>query len=105
MKYLGMAYGTEYRSVIDIAKSDPKLSEPLNAGGEILAEAVFAVRHEMARSLTDIILRRTGIGTLGHPGDDVLKKVAAVAAAELGWNNAKIQDEIKKASDLLSLPR
>jgi glycerol-3-phosphate dehydrogenase len=104
MEYLGMAYGTEYRSVIDIAKSDPRLSEPLNAGGEILAEAVFAVRHEMARSLTDIILRRTGIGTLGHPGDDVLKKVADIAAAELGWNNAKKQDEIKKASDLLSLP-
>jgi len=105
MEYLGMAYGTEYRSVVDIARTDPKLSEPLNADGETLAEVVYAVRSEMARTLTDIIMRRTGIGTLGNPGEGVLKKVADVAAAELGWDSEKTADEIKKASALLALPR
>lgn len=105
MEFLGTAYGTEYRAVLDIARTDPKLSEPLNADGEILAEVVFAVRSEMARTLTDIIMRRTGIGTLGHPGEGVLNKVADVAAAELGWDSAKKADEIKKVSALLALPR
>ncbi len=105
MKYLGMAYGTEYASVLDIAKSDPALARPLNADGEVLAEAAYAVRHEMARTLPDILLRRTGIGTLGHPGDDALNRVADVAANELGWDSAKKQKEIEKASAMLALPQ
>lgn len=105
MKYLGMAYGTEYRSVIDIAKTDPALAKPLNADGEILAEVVFAARHEMARSLTDILLRRTSIGTIGNPGGDVLQKIADVMASELKWNSAKKSEEIKKAAAVLALPR
>ncbi len=105
MKYLGMAYGTEYTRVLDIAKTDPALAKPVNADGEILAEVVFAARHEMARTLPDIILRRTAIGTLGNPGDDVLRKVADAAGTELGWDNEKKAGEIKKAAAMLSLPQ
>ncbi|MCK7467861.1 MAG: hypothetical protein MZU91_06885 [Desulfosudis oleivorans] len=31
----------------------------------------------------------TGIGTLGYPGDAVIGKVAALVAAELGWDEAR----------------
>ncbi len=105
LKYLAAAYGTEYRQVLEIAKTDPSLSEQMNADGEMPAEVVYAARHEMARTLIDILMRRTGIGTLGNPGDAVLKKVADVAAVELGWDSAKKADEIKKASAAFELPR
>ena len=59
----------------------------------------------MARTLTDIVMRRTGIGTLGNPGDTVLGKVADIAAAELGWDSARKQDEIRKVKALLTIPR
>ena len=62
------------------------------------------MRHEMARTLSDIVMRRTGIGTLGNPGEDVLRKVAAVAAKELNWTAEKMEQEIKATVNLLKIP-
>ena len=58
----------------------------------------------MARHLLDIVLRRTGIATLGNPGEAVLNQVAAAVAPELGWDNGHIADEVQAAMDFLSLP-
>ena len=65
---------------------------------------MYAIRDEMAFSLTDILFRRTGFGTLGHPGKDVLKKIADVTAKELKWSDSKKKKEIKEAEDKLNLP-
>ncbi|MBN1497407.1 MAG: glycerol-3-phosphate dehydrogenase/oxidase [Spirochaetes bacterium] len=104
MTYLGMAYGSDFRQVCGIAKDDAALGRPLNDDGEILAQVAYAARHEMARTLPDIMLRRTGLGTLGHPGNDIIKKAAETAASELKWDSAKTEAEIKKVSALLTLP-
>jgi glycerol-3-phosphate dehydrogenase len=58
----------------------------------------------MARTLSDIVLRRTGIGTLGYPGEALLQKVAALAARELNWDADKIKQEIADVNNLLRLP-
>jgi glycerol-3-phosphate dehydrogenase len=65
---------------------------------------VYAVRKEMACTLSDIVMRRTGIGTLGNPGKDVLRKVATVAAKELNWTTDKMEQEINAVLYLLKLP-
>jgi glycerol-3-phosphate dehydrogenase len=104
LKYLSRNYGTEYANILNLAREDKTLAETLNADGEILAEVTYAVRHEMARTLSDIIMRRSGIGTLGNPGEDVLLKVAAVAAKELNWTVEKVEQEIKATVDLLKIP-
>jgi len=62
------------------------------------------VRQEMARTLSDIVMRRTGIGTLGNPGDEVLRKVAKLAASELAWDNTRMEQEIASTRQLLTLP-
>jgi len=49
-------------------------------------------------------MRRSGIGTLGNPGEDVLLKVAAIAAKELNWTSEKMEQEIKATVDLLKIP-
>ena len=97
-------YGTEALAVLEIAKKDKALSETRNEDGEILAQVVYAVRNEMAVTLNDIILRRTGFGTLGYPGDELVKKIAAVAAKILGWNESKIKTEIGCAKRALKIP-
>ena len=102
--FLGTAFGTDWRAVADIAATDPALARPLGGQGEILAEVVYAARHEMARTLKDIMMRRTGFGTLGNPGDDVIEKIATVAAAELGWDSARKKKEIDTIKALLKLP-
>jgi glycerol-3-phosphate dehydrogenase len=104
LDYLSRNYGTEYAAILNLAREDKTLAETLNADGEILAEVTFAVRHEMARTLSDIIMRRSGIGTLGYPSEDVLLKVAAIAAKELNWTAEKMEQEIKAAVDLLKIP-
>ena len=53
-------YGTESDSVRSLVAADPSLGEPLVRGLAYLrAEAVFAVRHEMALTLDDVLARRT----------------------------------------------
>jgi len=104
MEYLGRNYGTEYAEILKLARADNTLSETLNDDGEILAEVIYAVREEMARTLADIVMRRTGIGTLGNPGENVLRKVASAAAKELNWDANKIEQEISDTVKLLTLP-
>ncbi len=98
-------YGTAYRTVLDLARGDKRYAEPLTADGELAAQVVVAVRDEMARTLADILLRRTGIGTLGHPGAQALETVAAIAAEELGWSSARTEAELAAAERALAVPR
>ena len=102
--YLARIYGTEFNDVMKIARSDRKYAEPLNADGEMPAQALYAVKNEMARTLTDILLRRTGIGTLGNPGSKVLETVVQIAARELKWDTARVDSELEKAAKTLSIP-
>jgi glycerol-3-phosphate dehydrogenase len=104
MDYLGRNYGTEYADVIKLARADKALSETVNEDGEILAQVIYAVRDEMARTLSDIVMRRTGIGTLGNPGEDVLRKVAQLAAKELQWNADRVEKEVSDTVNLLKIP-
>jgi len=104
LEYLARNYGTEYKEVLNLAQEDKPLAEPLNDDGEIMAQVVYAVRCEMARTLPDIILRRTGLGTLGNPGMDVLKKVALKAAGLLSWNSERMEREIGQTNDILKIP-
>ncbi|HOP63548.1 MAG TPA: glycerol-3-phosphate dehydrogenase/oxidase [Spirochaetota bacterium] len=102
--YLARIYGTELSAVIDIASENKKFSEPLNSDGELLAQVIYAIKDEMALTLNDILFRRTGIGTLGHPGKDALKKVADTAAGILGWDAAKKKAEIAAAEKIFLIP-
>jgi glycerol-3-phosphate dehydrogenase len=104
VEYLGRNYGTEYDNVLKLARQDKRLAEIVNDDGELLAQVVYAVREEMALSLADIVLRRTGICTLGNPGREVLESVAAVAARELNWDSVRIFREIEEVERLLQLP-
>ena len=104
LEYLGRNYGTEYAAVLDLARGDSRLAEVLNEDGEIMAQVTYAVTREMARTLPDIVLRRTGIATLGNPGDQMLRKVAAVAASLLGWDSERVEKEIGQTNALLRIP-
>lgn len=102
--YLARIYGTALPKVMEIARSDKLFSVALNSEGEMLAQAVYAIRQEMARTLMDILIRRTGIGTLGNPGLSVLEKLAGIAAQELQWGTSRMDQELETAQRALSLP-
>jgi glycerol-3-phosphate dehydrogenase len=58
------------------------------------AEVVYTIRHEMACTLADVVIRRTGIGSAGHPGAAMVTAAARVAAEELGWDADRRDREI-----------
>ncbi|MGX6446915.1 glycerol-3-phosphate dehydrogenase/oxidase [Patulibacter sp. S7RM1-6] len=103
-RYLARHYGTDHDHVLALARADPRLGRTLDADGELLAQALYAVRHESARTLEDVLLRRTGVGTLGHPGRTVLEAVGRVVAGELGWDPGRLDRELVAADERLTLP-
>jgi glycerol-3-phosphate dehydrogenase len=93
VEYVSRNYGTDSQVVFQIARDDPRYAEIISHDGEILAEVVYAIKYESAKTLRDIMLRRTGTGTLGNPGEDIIKKITDVAAEILHWDKNKIKAE------------
>ena len=80
-------YGLWARQIVSILELHPEWSARIAEGlPYILAEAYFAVTREKARSLMDILNRRTRV-TLLDParGEPALNAVCDVIAGELGW--------------------
>jgi glycerol-3-phosphate dehydrogenase len=96
-------YGTEIDSVLQSAK-EHQLTGILDDDGELEAQVVFAIQNEMAIKLSDIILRRTGIGTLGHPGEEALEKVTSLAASLLSWDDNRKKSELAEVEKIFSIP-
>jgi glycerol-3-phosphate dehydrogenase len=90
VRHLADRYGVDARTVLAIAEADAALAEPLVPGLPYLrAEAVFAVRYEMARSVDDVLSRRTRARLLAR--DDSARAATAVAVLIgplLGWSAA-----------------
>ncbi|TGK36682.1 glycerol-3-phosphate dehydrogenase/oxidase [Leptospira andrefontaineae] len=104
IEYLVRHYGTEYGSILELANSSKQLSEVLDEDGELAAQVLYAIRFEMAMTLSDIFLRRTGLGTIGLPSDEVLSKAAEIAGKEWNWSAEKKSEEIEKLKRRLKLP-
>ncbi len=84
----------------DVLGASEDAGVPVHAGRtEVIGQVRHAARHEMAWHLEDVIMRRTGIGTLGHPGDAVLVRCAQVMQEELGWDDARVQEELQRVLD------
>ena len=97
-------YGTDAPSVRALAAGDARLARPASADGVPFAAVVHSARHESVTHLSDLLLRRTTIGTLGDPGDAVLAEAAELAGAELDWDAERIRAEIDDARRTVRLP-
>ena len=102
--HLGDRYGTEAATIAALAAADTSLAEPLVPGlPYVRAEAVYAVRHEMATTLVDVLTRRTRahlfdrVATLAAAPD-----VAQLLASELGWDAAEGERQLADYHDLVA---
>ncbi len=87
---LAFRYGHAARKVLEIARAEPKLARPIVPGRpDLLAEVALAARAEQARSVADVLLRRTRLGILAAPelrSARAVRPVADILGAELGWS-------------------
>ncbi len=94
---LTFRYGHAARNVLALAREDAKLAAPIVPGRpDLLAEVVVAARHEQARSVADVLLRRTRLGLLAAPqlrDADSVRAVATALGSELGWSRRQAKRE------------
>jgi glycerol-3-phosphate dehydrogenase len=87
-------YGSEYQSVLRYLDEDSKWGETLGGTTVLKAEVVHAAREEMAERLTDVVFRRTALGTGGNPGESTLRSCAELMGSVLGWDQGRISREL-----------
>jgi glycerol-3-phosphate dehydrogenase len=99
--HLARSYGTQITELMNNAKRGPVLMKR-PAGSrtpDIMAQVDYAVEHEMARTLDDVLRRRTGIGTVGEPSLDTIEAVAQRMAGLLNWDTHRFDDEVETMRD------
>ena len=90
-------YGNNIDKLITYVKDDPQWASPLATGyPDIAAQIVFAAEQELTCHLDDILFRRTGLGTLGNPGTDVIDQCAAIVSEVFAWDDSTRQAEIDR---------
>jgi glycerol-3-phosphate dehydrogenase len=97
---LARRYGHAAQGVLELATGRGELAQPILDGEpDLLAEAAHAARDEQARSVGDVLLRRTRLGLLSArelcAGDNgAAERVARAMARELGWDERRIGQEV-----------
>ena len=86
-------YGTHAARVLQLAEKEPRLARCFTGSHVSHAEAIYAVRTETAQRMSDIVFRRTELGTDGHPGPAALDELQALLAAESGWSEQRVSQE------------
>ena len=94
---LAFRYGHAAREVLALAAAEPEMARPIVPDRpDLMAEVVLAARLEQARSVADVLLRRTRLGILAAPAlrdADSVRAVADAIGGELGWGRGRRRKE------------
>jgi glycerol-3-phosphate dehydrogenase len=100
-------YGSLYEEVLDLAVGSESLLSPLIPGLEYLkVEILYAALFEGARSIEDVLSRRTRISfETSDGGLSIAPEVAGIIAGVLGWSDAQVDQEISGYRQLIESQR
>jgi glycerol-3-phosphate dehydrogenase len=89
-------FGGLIDEVLMLIAERPELGEPLPGAVDYLsAEVVYAVTHEGARHLDDVLARRTHISIESFDrGTASARRTAELMGDELGWDAGRLEDEV-----------
>ncbi|HEX2015572.1 MAG TPA: glycerol-3-phosphate dehydrogenase/oxidase [Solirubrobacteraceae bacterium] len=98
---LASRYGHAAHEVLGIARERGELAQPIVDGQpDLLAEVAQAARREQARSIGDVLLRRTRLGLLAGRAllerPEAAIRVAGALGQELGWDPARQSTEVDR---------
>ena len=99
LRTLVETYGRAYPRVLELGRKLPDGFERLcPSNPEIVAQLHHALREELAVSLQDVLLRRTGIGQSRCQGLDCAEPIAARMAELGGWSKRRLDAELEAYS-------
>jgi glycerol-3-phosphate dehydrogenase len=106
-RHLEGRHGSETAEVLALAGDDASLLAPLVPGLLYLrVEAVWAARREMARTLTDVLARRTRALILDREAAAAAApRVARLLGAELGWDESEQSRQVADFHRLVEAER
>ncbi len=90
-------YGSELPDLAALIDADPTLGEPLpHAPAYLAAEVAFAVTHEGALHLEDVLTHRVRLSMETRDrGQSALEDIAPIVARLLDWDDARTRTEIE----------
>jgi glycerol-3-phosphate dehydrogenase len=92
---LTAVYGDRCALIVRIMAEHSDWRMPLVSGQTAMgAEVIYVIRHEMACTLADVVIRRTELGAGGHPGAALVESAARIAGDELNWDADRRLQEI-----------
>lgn len=96
VEHLLHRYGSMATEVLDIIKNDRSMAQPLPGADDYLrAEVVYAVTHEAALHIDDVLTRRTRISIESWDrGVSAAPVVADIMAPLLKWNSKQKKKEV-----------
>jgi glycerol-3-phosphate dehydrogenase len=93
--HLVAAYGSLHREVIELARTRAEWGGRVAPDSPVIgAQLVWAVRHEMAETLCDAVVRRTPLGALGYPGEEAAARAADIMSGERRWSDERKRLEL-----------
>jgi glycerol-3-phosphate dehydrogenase len=97
-------YGTLAGEVLDLIRADPGLAQPLADGHPYLrAEVVYAVTHEDALHVEDVLMRRMRLSIeSADAGTGVAAEVSAIMGRLLGWSRRRRAAETRRYLELVA---
>jgi glycerol-3-phosphate dehydrogenase len=97
-------YGSRAGEIVAMAESDVSLREPLAEGRPGIAAVIpFSFNREYAKTLSDVLLRRTMLALEEDAGLDVAEAAADVAARTQGWDATRKAAELQGFYDEIEL--
>jgi glycerol-3-phosphate dehydrogenase len=109
---LASRYGHAAHDVLALAAERGELAQPIVAHSpDLLAEVALAARREQARSIGDVLFRRTRLALLaareiaaeplerGEADAAPLRRVGQTMARELGWDAERLARELERYSE------
>lgn len=95
-------YGSDEPAILDMIKQNPAYGEKLSPKYDYtVAEVIWAVREEMARTVDDVLARRVRLLFVdAREAAKAAPRVAEIIAAELGRDQAWIDDQVKSFTAL-----
>jgi glycerol-3-phosphate dehydrogenase len=92
-------YGRKVDHVLALVRRVPHLARRIVPDAPFcVGELLHAVRHEMARTLEDVLRRRIPLLLVAPPGRAELREIAEVVGTELGWSPERRAREIEALS-------
>lgn len=105
IRHLTALYGDRCAAIVRLMAQQSEWRMPLAAGRpNVGAEVIHAIRAEMACTLADIVVRRSELGSMQHPGGDIVRAAGAIAAEELNWDAERLNQQIEAVDALYRMP-